>query len=76
MTSEAARKAFPDLERGDDERYDDFEARETIMAYSRAAFDRGAVEALRQAAQKLRAWEFEGISEELRRMADEWEAGR
>lgn len=79
MSSEAAKKAYPDLERGDDERYDDFEVRETIMAYSRAAFDAGAVEALRQAADdpSLRLSGHSGISiTRLRAMADEWVVGQ
>lgn len=85
VSSEAAQKAYPDLVRGDDERYDDFEVRETIMAYGRAAFDAGAVEALRQAAAEFR--EAESMSNNapillstaaatLEGIAGSWQAGQ
>lgn len=74
VSSEAAQKAFPDIERGDDERYDDFEVRETIMAYSRDAFDRGAVEALKQAAAQVDTGSAEWVR--LMNMAGFWKTGQ
>lgn len=67
MSSEAAQKAYPDGMHLDP----------STIARARRAFDRGAVEALRHAAKKIRHKQHpESVRQMLNRMADQWEAGQ
>lgn len=71
VSSEAAKKAYPK---------NDWTATEGWLM--RAAFDRGAVEALRQAADRCANWHLSvgaddhGMTGWLRDMADEWAVGQ
>lgn len=62
MTSEAAKKAYPD------------ESMVGVHVALRRAFDAGAVEALRRAAEKAEPETYFRVREFLERMADEWGA--
>lgn len=67
MSSEAARKAYP---LGGDP------WNNMVRFLNQEAFDRGAVEALRQAADMIRHKQHpESVRQMLNRMADEWERG-
>lgn len=69
VSSEAAQKAYPD----------DVEASYLEQAYARrerAAFDRGAVEALRQAAMNAEVYGDFSAEEWLRQMRKDWEVGQ
>jgi len=65
MSSEAARRAYPDREW----------IFPTTLAEFRRAFDRGAVEALRRAASQYSMYGDGEIERDLNRMADGWERG-
>lgn len=71
VSSEAAKKAYPI------QNWQDGGWRKTVRLDRQRAFDRGAVEALRQAAEKMRGRSYlaGGAAMELRAMADEWERG-
>jgi hypothetical protein len=78
MVSERAKKAFPD----------DLPVTVGTRLRYRAAFDRGAVTALREVAEVLSGWSIPGrpskaqydllerLESQVRRMADDWEVGQ
>ena len=70
MTSEAAQKAYPNAEN------EAGSLSRSNVPVQRAAFDAGAVEALRQAADHFLIAGNDPVSRFLNDMADEWEAGQ
>lgn len=70
MTSEAAQKAYPI------QNWQDGGWRKGVYQDRQKAFDRGAVEALRQAAMNAEVYGDFSAQEWLRQMRDEWEAGQ